>query len=223
MMIMDINIIYSDKSIVVVEKPVGIPSQPDKTGDMDLQTMLAEKSGYAGVVHRLDRPVGGLMVYALNKNSEVFLSKEMAGEGFGKTYYAVCCGRPKADSGTLRDWLVKNQRLNISAVANKDSKNAKEAVLDYSVIKCIDDNEFGCLSLLEIILHTGRHHQIRVQTANAGIPLWGDTKYNPLFKRGYYNVSPALYSGKLEFIHPETKKKVSFEKKPEFPPFSLFI
>lgn len=222
MIIMDINIIYSDKSIAVVEKPSGIPSQPDKTGDVDMLTILTERFGYAGVVHRLDRPVGGLMVYALNKEAEAFLSKEMAGEGFSKIYYAVCCGRPRDESGTLRDWLVKNQRLNVSIVADRGNKNAKEAVMDYFVLKSVDDEMLGCLTLLEITLRTGRHHQIRAQTANAGIPLWGDTKYNPSFKRGYCNVSPALYAGRLEFIHPDTKKRVSFEKKPDFFPFSLF-
>ncbi|MCD8036428.1 MAG: RluA family pseudouridine synthase, partial [Clostridiales bacterium] len=205
---MELNIIYSDKSIVVVEKPVGVPSQPDKTGDADMQTMLLEKFNYAGVVHRLDRPVGGLMVYAMNKKAEAALSAEMAKNEFGKTYYAVCCGKPKETEGTLTDWLVKNQRLNVSSVVNKGTKGAKEAILDYTVIKSIEDEKNGCLSLLKIALHTGRHHQIRVQTAHAGIPLWGDTKYNPEFKRGYYNVSPALYSGELKFTHPDTGERV---------------
>ena len=220
---MDINIIYSDKSIAVVEKPAGIPSQPDKTGDNDMLTALNEKFGYAGIVHRLDRPVGGLMVYALNKRAEAFLSSEMSGGGFKKTYLAVCCGKPLAESGTLTDWMSKNQRTNTSAVVPKGTRGAKEAVLDYRLIKSIGDEKFGQLSLLEIELHTGRHHQIRVQCAHAGMPLWGDTKYNPDFGRGYYNVSPALYSARLEFIHPESKKTVAFEKKPENQPFSVFI
>jgi hypothetical protein len=219
---MDINIIYSDKSIAVVEKPVGVPSQADKTGDADLQSILSDKFRYAGLIHRLDRPVGGLMVFALNKKSETFLSKEMSGDGFSKIYYAVCCGKPKQNNGTLTDWIVKNQRQNISSVSSKDDKKAKKAVLDYRVIKSVEDERFGFLSLLEVKLYTGRHHQIRVQTSNAGFPLWGDTKYNESFKNER-NVSPALYSAKIEFLHPETRKKVMFEKIPETFPFSLFI
>lgn len=219
---MDLNIIYNDKSIVIVEKPAGVPAQPDKTGDMDLLTELNKKFGYVKVVHRLDRPVGGLMVYALNNKAESFLSKQMQNGSFGKTYYAVCCGEPNGKSGTLRDWLVKNQRLNISIVSNKGNKNAKEAILDYNVLNTVEDEKFGKLSLLEIVLHTGRHHQIRVQTSNSGFPLWGDTKYNETFKCGYYNVNIALYSSKIEFIHPETKNKITFKKKPEGVPFNLF-
>ena len=218
----DMNIIYNDKNIVIVEKPSGVPSQPDKTGDADLLTELNEKFGYAGLVHRLDRPVGGLMVYALDKKSEAKLSAEMSGNGFKKMYYAVCCGKPKAESAELRDWLVKNQRLNMSSVSNKGDKRAKEAVLEYKCLETVTDEKFGVLSMLEVELKTGRHHQIRVQCANAGFPLWGDVKYNKDFKRGYHNVSPALYSGRLEFTHPVTGKRVLFEKMPEGFPFELF-
>lgn len=220
---MEINVIYSDKSIAVVEKPSGVPSQPDKTGNEDLLTAVEEKFGYAGLIHRLDRPVGGLMVFALNKRAEAFLARQMNDGGFGKSYAAVCCGRPEKESGEMRDWLVKNQRLNISSVSNRGDKNAKEAVLEYRLIKAVDHEKYGQLSLLDIRLHTGRHHQIRVQTSHAGIPLWGDTKYNPAFRRGYFNISPALYSKRLEFIHPDTGERVVFEKNPDFEPFSLFI
>ncbi len=216
------NIIYNDKSIAVIEKPSGIPSQPDKTGDADIAGYVAEDFGYAGVVHRLDRPVSGLMVFALNKKAEAFLSAQMSERNFHKIYYAVCCGKPREDEKILKDMLVKNQRLNISTVADRGNRNAKEAVLKYKVLDAINDDKFGVLSLLEVELYTGRHHQIRVQLSNAGIPLWGDAKYNPAFGRGYHNVNIALYSERLEFIHPETKKTVGFEKKPDFMPFSLF-
>lgn len=219
---MELNIIYNDKSIAIIEKPAGVPSQPDKTGSEDLLSAVEKEFVYAGLVHRLDRPVGGLMVFALNKRAESFLAKQMNGGDFGKNYAAVCCGVPEKESGTMTDWLVKNQRLNMSTVSNKGNKNAKEAILEYRLIKTIDDDKFGTLSLLDIKLHTGRHHQIRVQMSHAGIPLWGDTKYNPDFKRGYFNISPALYSKRLEFIHPDTSKRVVFEKNPEFEPFSLF-
>ena len=220
---MDLNIIYSDNNIAVIEKPAGVPSQPDKTGDADLLAAVRERFEYAGLVHRLDRPVGVLMVFALDKKSEAILSKEMSGDGFIKTYYAVCCGMPKNDSGILKDWLVKNQRLNMSAVVPKGTKNAKEALLEYKTINTVSDEKFGQLTLMEIVLKTGRHHQIRVQTANAGMPLWGDTKYNSSFKRGFYNISPALYSARLEFNQPVTKERVFFERMPDFYPFTAFI
>lgn len=220
---MDLNIIYSDTNIAVIEKPAGVPTQPDKTGDADLLAAVSKRFEYAGLVHRLDRPVGGLMVFALDKKSEAILSKEISGEGFIKTYFAVCCGIPKADNGILANWLVKNQRLNMSAVVTKGTNNAKEAILEYKTVNTVSDEKFGKLTLLEIVLKTGRHHQIRVQTANAGIPLWGDTKYNNEFKRGFYNISPALYSARLEFYHPVTKERVFFEKKPDFYPFTAFI
>ena len=220
---MDLNIIYSDTNIAVIEKPAGVPTQPDKTGDADLLAAVSKRFEYAGLVHRLDRPVGGLMVFALDKKSEAILSQEISGKGFIKTYFAVCCGIPKADNGILADWLVKNQRLNMSAVVTKGTNNAKEAILEYKTVNTVSDEKFGKLTLLEIVLKTGRHHQIRVQTANAGIPLWGDTKYNNAFKRGFYNISPALYSARLEFYHPVTKERVFFEKKPDFYPFTAFI
>ncbi len=123
----------------------------------------------------------------------------------------------------MRDYLLKNQRLNISTVTNKGNKNAKEAILEYTLVKKIENKEFGQLALLDIKLYTGRHHQIRVQMANAGLPLWGDIKYNEDFKRGHYNVSPALYSHSIELINPDTKKVEIFEKIPRFEPFNLFI
>ena len=104
---MDLNIIYSDNNIAVIEKPAGVPSQPDKTGDADLLAAVRERFEYAGLIHRLDRPVGGLMVFALDKKSEAILSKEMSGDGFIKTYYAVCCGIPKNDSGILEDLICQ--------------------------------------------------------------------------------------------------------------------
>ena len=118
---------------------------------------------------------------------------------------------------------MKNQRLNISEVVNgKVNKNAKEAVLDYRLIKTVDTEKFGKLSLVYINLHTGRHHQIRVQFANAGTPLWGDTKYNPKFKRGFYGVNTALYAYRLTVVKPGEKTESILEKAPNSTPFDLF-
>lgn len=219
----NIEIIYKDDNFIVVEKPAGVPSQPDKTGDEDLLSTLERQFKNIWLLHRLDRPVGGLMVFALNEQAASEINKQINNGSFKKSYYAVSCGAAKSESGELRNYLVKNQRLNISAVSNKENRNAKEAVLKYSLIKTIENDKFGRLSLMDIELFTGRHHQIRVQMSYAGMPLWGDVKYNPAFKRGYYNVSPALYSHRIELINPDTKKKEVFEKTPQFEPFSLFI
>ena len=220
---MEINIIYEDKNLVVAEKPAGMPSQPDKTGDTDILTLLEKKYNKVWLVHRLDRPVGGLMVFALNEKTASYLGKQVLDGKLGKEYMAVCCGVPKNESGELRNWLVKNQRLNISEVVNgKINKNAKEAVLDYRLIKTVDTEKFGKLSLVYINLHTGRHHQIRVQFANAGTPLWGDTKYNPKFKRGFYGVNTALYAYRLTVVKPGEKTELILEKAPNSTPFDLF-
>jgi len=220
---MEINIIYKDKNFIIVEKPVGVPCQPDKTGDLDLLSQLEKHFNSIWILHRLDRPVGGLMVFALNEKVAADISKQINNSIFKKYYYAVCCGVPNNETGELRDYIVKNQRLNISVVTNKGNKNAKQAVLEYRVIKTVENDKYGKLSLVEINLLTGRHHQIRVQMSNAGTPLWGDVKYNNLFKRGFYNVSPALYSHRVEFINSETNKREIFEKNPQLEPFNLFI
>lgn len=220
---MDINIIYEDKSFIIVEKPAGAPSQPDKTGDMDMLTYLEKKYKRVWLVHRLDRPVGGLMVFALNEKTAAYFSKQSVNGVLGKEYMAVCCGAFKKPEGELRNWLVKNQRLNISEVVNKNqNKNAKEAVLEYRCMKTIDTKDYGKLSLVYIKLNTGRHHQIRVQFSHAGLPLWGDTKYNPQFKRGFYGVKVALYAYRLTLIDPYKKTEMVFENKPCGMPFDLF-
>lgn len=219
---MEVNIVYKDNNFIVVEKPVGVPTQPDKTGDDDLLSQLEKQFNNIWLLHRLDRPVGGLMVFALNDKTVSKINKQINNGLFKKSYFAVCCGIPKNNSGEMRDYLVKNQRLNMSTVTNRENKRAKEAVLEYTLINSITDKKLGVLSLLDINLYTGRHHQIRVQLANAGFPLWGDVKYNSVFKRGYYNVSPALYSHKIELVNPETEKIEIFEKTPDFEPFNLF-
>lgn len=220
---MNINIIYENNEFVIVEKPAGMPVQPDKTGDIDLLSELEKQFESVWLLHRLDRPVGGLMVFALNEKTASGISRQINNGTFKKKYYAVCCGVPKNNSGEMRNYLVKNQRLNISSVSNRGNKNAKEAVLKYELIGTAKHDKFGELSLVDINLLTGRHHQIRVQMSNAGIPLWGDVKYNPDFKRGYYDISPALYSYKVEFQNPLTGEKESYEKKPYSEPFNLFF
>ncbi|HOA80370.1 MAG TPA: pseudouridine synthase [Defluviitaleaceae bacterium] len=168
---MDINIIYEDAHLIVASKAPKIPSQPDKTGDKDMLSYLKDylkekypsaRSPYIGLVHRLDRPVGGLMVFAKTKLANAKLSEQIQNKQFKKEYLAVVCGKPIKPQGELVDYLLKNQKSNLSKVVPKGTRGAKEAILEYECIESIKIEDEGILSLLKIILKTGRHHQIRV-------------------------------------------------------------
>ena len=138
-----------------------------------------------------------------------------------KKYLTVLCGKLPAETGTLEDFLLKNARTNLSEVVSKDRKGAKKAILHYKKL-AEKETDMGILSLVEIKLETGRHHQIRVQTSHGGFPIWGDKKYHKTFpKRGKTDI--ALWSYKLEGVHPKTKESFSFVAKPEKEPFSLFV
>jgi len=186
------EILFEDAHIAVVIKPPGVPAQPDKTGDEDVTALLAKRKngGFCGVVHRLDRTVGGVMVYAYTPKAAAALSAAFAGDGAEKKYLAVAVGELAA-RGTLMDYLLKNERLNVSKVVPRNTPHAKQAMLGFECLAQCQTEAYGGLNLLRIQLQTGRHHQIRVQLANAGAPLWGDVKYNPTFarKRGVF---PAL-------------------------------
>lgn len=215
------NILFEDEYILAVVKPQGMPSQADKTGDPDL---LSELEAYAkqplGLLHRLDRPVGGVMLFAKDKKAEAFLSKDLQDNRLNKRYLAVLCGRLPVEEGTLEDYLLKNARTNLSEVVSKDRKGAKKAILHYKRI-AEAETDIGWLTLAEIRLETGRHHQIRVQTSHAGVPIWGDKKYHKQFPiKGKTEI--ALWSYKLEGVHPKTKELFTFTAKPEKEPFSLF-
>ena len=175
-----LKVIYEDNHIIVVEKIPNVPSQSDKTGDIDMLTMVKQyikekynKPGnvYLGLVHRLDRPVGGIMIFAKTSKAASRLSDQVREKVFKKKYLAVVDGKIENKSGTLEDYLYKDERNNISKVVNKDKKNAKLAKLDYDVIKY---DEVKKLSLVKVNLHTGRHHQIRVQLSNFGHSIFGD-------------------------------------------------
>ncbi len=213
----DLKILYEDNHIIVVEKKPNIPSQADKTEDIDMLTIVKEyikekykKPGnvYLGLVHRLDRPVGGIMVFAKTSKAASRLSNQVRKKIFEKKYLAVVDGKVEPKEGILEDYLYKDERNNASKVVNKDKKNAKFAKLDYKVLKY---NEVKNLSLLEINLHTGRHHQIRVQLSNFGHSIFGDQKYG---KRGQ-GKQIALWAYKLSIEHPITKKQMTFEDFPE--------
>lgn len=215
------KILFEDEYILAAEKPQGMPSQADKTGDPDL---LSELEAYVkhplGLLHRLDRPVGGVILFAKDKKAEAILAKDLQENRLNKRYLTVLCGRLPQEHGTLEDYLLKNARTNLSEVVSKDRKGAKKAVLHYTKL-AEKETDMGWLTLAEIKLETGRHHQIRVQTSHAGFPIWGDKKYHKNFpKRGKTEI--ALWSYKLEGIHPKTKESFVITAKPEKEPFSLF-
>ncbi len=212
------KIIYEDNQIIVVEKEPNIPSQSDKTGNIDMLTMVKQyikekynKPGevYAGLVHRLDRPVGGVMVFARTSKAASRLSEQVRNKTLKKIYIAVVDGKIKEKSGILEDYLYKDERNNISKVVSKDKKNAKTAKLEYEVL---DYDENRDLSTVKIKLHTGRHHQIRVQFANAGHSLYGDQKYGTRGKGKQIR----LWAYELELEHPVKKEIMAFKSIPPF-------
>ena len=214
-----INIIYEDNHLLVVEKPINIPTQEDNTKDKDLLTILKEyikekynKPGnvYLGLVHRLDRPVGGIMVFARTSKAAARLSEQVRNKTFKKTYYAVVIGNINKE-GKLKDYLLKDEKKNIVKV----DKNGKEARLNFKKIDFKNN-----MSLVEINLETGRSHQIRVQMSHYGYPLFGDQKYNNTSKVGE---QIALFAKKIEFIHPTTNELLTFELDlPNRYPFTIF-
>lgn len=207
------KIIYEDNHIIVVQKEPNIPSQQDKTGDIDMLTLVKKyikekynKPGdvYIGLVHRLDRPVGGVMVFARTSKAASRLSEQVRNKTLKKTYIATVDGKINEKYGILEDYLYKDERNNISKVVDSSKKNAKLAKLEYEVI---DYDEKRDLSIVKIKLHTGRHHQIRVQFANFGHSLFGDQKYGI---RGC-GKQIRLWAYELEFIHPVKKEIMIFK------------
>ena len=214
-----LNIVYEDNHLLVVEKPINIPTQEDNTKDKDLLTILKEyikekynKPGnvYLGLVHRLDRPVGGIMVFARTSKAAARLSEQVRNKTFKKTYNAVVIGNINKE-GKLKDYLLKDEKKNIVKV----DKNGKEAILNFKKLDFKNN-----MSLVEINLETGRSHQIRVQMSHYGYPLFGDQKYNKTSKVGE---QIALFAKKIEFIHPTTNELLTFELDlPNRYPFTIF-
>lgn len=214
-----INIIFEDNHLLVVEKPLNMPVCEDDSHDMDLLNYLKlylkkkyNKPGnvYLGLVHRLDRPVGGVMVFAKTSKCASRLSEQIRTNKFTKIYNAVVLNKIN-DNGTLVDYLLKDTKNNIVKI----DKNGKNSILNYKKIK-----SNGNLNLVEIKLETGRSHQIRVQMANNGNPLYGDQKYNKSAKVGE---QLALFAKKLCFYHPISKELLEFELDlPNRYPFNIF-
>ncbi|MDE7248362.1 MAG: RNA pseudouridine synthase [Lachnospiraceae bacterium] len=217
--------------MIVVYKPAGIATQTARIGQQDmvseLKNYLAKKpeyqrkgEPYLGVVHRLDQPVSGILVFAKNQKAAAGLSAQISSKRMGKYYYAVIYGIPVKDEDRLEDYLYKDGGTNRSLVVGEDFSQAKKAILLYKMIRTmiILEKEQE-VSLLEIQLLTGRHHQIRAQLSHSGMPLLGDSKYgsekSKLLSREIGCRDVALSAYKLILQHPITKKEMVFERQPE--------
>jgi len=208
----NLNILYEDNHVIVVEKKPNVLVQADDTNDLDLLTIIKNyikekynKPGnvYLGLVHRLDRPVGGVMVFAKTSKAASRLSNDVRERNIKKTYLAVVNGKT-TEKERLVNKISKDNKTNNSYI---DEKNGKESILEYERVY-YDEKED--LSLLKINLETGRHHQIRLQMSNINHPLYGDQRYGK-----QDNKQIALYAYKLEFIHPVTKEEMSFRLLPK--------
>ena len=215
-----VKILYEDNHIIVVVKPINMPVCSDDSGDLDLLTFLRgylkekyNKPGnvYLGLIHRLDRPVSGIMVFAKTSKAASRLSEQVRVKKICKKYYAVVCGN-LSGKGVLQDKLLKDNRTNMVRV----DSHGKDSILEYSVICCKNQ-----LSLVDINLVTGRSHQIRVQFSSRGYPLYGDQRYN---KNSHVGEQIALFSYYLSFEHPISHEIMEFkESLPNRKPFNEFI
>lgn len=211
------EIIYEDKDIIVCHKPAGVPTQSSRIGTKDMVSInhlikntakkTSSREPYLAVIHRLDQPVEGLLVFAKTPASAKELSHQLTTSGFGKYYHAQALGIFEHSEGTLEDYLVKDGRANTSRVCEENVPDAKYARLHYKVIHTGTLPSGEPFSQLEIHLDTGRHHQIRVQFAHAGHPLIGDRKYGTA---ACTSRQLMLCACRLEFTHPTTGEKMVF-------------
>jgi 23S rRNA pseudouridine1911/1915/1917 synthase len=208
---MKINILYEDNHLIVVEKPVNIPVQEDASKDKDLLTLVKEdikfrynKPGnvYLGLIHRLDRPVGGAIVFAKTSKAASRMANLLRKREINRTYLAVVRGYVKKERQTLRHYLYKDRKKNIVSVTSPQFSGAKEAILHYEVLSRKND-----LTLLHVTLETGRSHQIRVQLSEIGHPLFGDQKYGK--GKNKHGEQIALWSHSLSFVHPVRKININ--------------
>lgn len=221
MRVRKLEVLYEDAGILVCRKPAGVATQSAKAGVQDMVSLIRNdrarkrEEPYVGLIHRLDQPVEGVMVFAKTKKAAAELSKQVADKGVDKFYLAVAEGELSGE-GVLEDYLVKDKNTNLSKVASgPEEKDAKKARLFYQVLEYDRERD---VTLVKIRLETGRHHQIRVQMAAAGHPLVADQKYNPNGTAG--NV--ALCSCRIGFVHPDTKARMEYEILPKNPHFQGF-
>ena len=229
----NLEIIYEDNDIILCHKPAGVATQTKRLGQQDMESLLKNyraKKGeppYIGIVHRLDQPVEGIMVFAKNQKAAASLSKQIQKKIIGKYYYAVSACKPEKESGVLEHYLVTDKKTNFTQVLEENSeKEPKFAKLEYRVVQTTEEK-----TVFDIKLHTGRQHQIRVQMAYIGCPLIGDEKYGLNLQtleskaihegmlsncnnlHGKNNL--ALCSYRLQFQHPTTKKMMDFSISPK--------
>lgn len=213
---MKVPILYEDNHLLLVEKPVNIPVQEDSSGDLDLLTLLKkdlkvryQKPGnvYLGLVHRLDRPVGGAMVFAKTSKAASRLSDMIRRYTIERSYYTVVHGTPKKKRGQLIHYLYKNKRKNQVFAVSSEYPEAKKAILDYEVVESKEG-----FSLLSVQLHTGRPHQIRVQLSTMGHPIFGDQKYGAHLNTPGQQI--ALWAYTLSLEHPIKKEALKVESMP---------
>lgn len=218
-----LTVLYEDNQIVVVIKPQNVPSAPDDSGDLDMLSMVKNyikekynkpREAFIGLVHRLDRPTGGIMVFARNSKSAKRLSEQFLTHDVEKTYYAITNGVVKIKTDHLVNYLKKDEKENIVKIAPMSEQGAKKAELVYKVLETTDKE-----SLLEVKILTGRSHQIRLQLSNIGYPLVGDVKYG---KEKGRTQNLGLWAGKLAFVHPTTKERLVFLATPQGKPWDKF-
>jgi len=209
----NLQVLFEDNHIIIVNKRAGDIVQGDKTGDKPLSDVVKEfikdkykKPGnvYLGTVHRLDRPTTGLVIFAKTSKALPRLNKLFLTKDIKKTYWAIVKNEPKKQEDTLINWLIKNPKNNKSKAHSKEVTDSKKAILHYKIIKKLD-NYF----LLEVNLETGRHHQIRVQLSHIGSPIKGDLKYG--FDRSNKDASISLHARHIAFIHPVKKDLVTVD------------
>ncbi len=222
----DLQVLFEDNHIIVVVKPQNIPTQEDESHDQDLLNVVKEyikvkenKPGnvYVGLVHRLDRPTGGVMVFAKTSKAASRLATQIQNGEFKKKYLAVVLNKPKEPRSKLINYLQKNARTNTVQVVPELTTNAKRAELDYNTLATEEK-----VSLVEVELKTGRSHQIRVQMKHIGCPIYGDVKYGGDKLAKGHNL--ALWAYELRFVHPTTKDNMTFKVYPpeDKIPWSVF-
>lgn len=225
-----LKVLYEDREIIVVVKPAGVESQaakkfaPDMLSEIKKHMVINKlctpgKEPYVAVIHRLDKPVSGIMVYAKTKKAAAALSEQVQNRKMDKYYEAVVCGKPVNNVDNFVDYLNKSVDGNYSQIVDKGENESKRAELCYELLKTAG-TEDGLLSHVRIHLLTGRHHQIRVQFSGHGLPLYGDGRYNPAFQGKREPL--ALCAVSLAFDHPTTGKRMDFSIKPSGGAFRYF-
>lgn len=227
-----LEVLYEDRDIIVAVKPAGVESQAAKRFSPDMVSEIRKhlvinrscapgRESYVGVIHRLDKPVSGVMVYAKTKKAAAALSEQVKDGKMEKIYEAVVCGKPVESVDNFVDYLKKSVDGNYSQVVEKGIKDARRAELSYEV-KASAATEAGELTLVKIRLLTGRHHQIRVQFSSRGLPLYGDARYNRAFAESGERAPLALCAATLSFCHPVTGKRLEFSIRPSGGAFEKF-